>query len=339
MRQFKINKNILSVFLLLIIFILLIINFYYISQNIKFSNKISSLNNQIRILTQTKINTEDWIKFDSPQMNISFKYPSNWRYHLIGNFGVGLIPPTKKMTTEYNGDIKIFRRDNPEQLHFTEYYNGENGPELIKSAQGGIKIITVGNKTGIRFSQVMGIDMSNIVIVPMEKYFIEVEISDNYELFNEFLARIIINSETGDWKTYRNDEFGILFEYPASWPEPVEETQLNEGTHWRLSIGPIQEGFCEGSDCYIYNIYSTSDNDLDEFKKQIKEDGAMDVIEEYGQGSYTVLKYTGSGICKALGTRFYRHEGYRMVGFHLRCERLPDANIYDSILSSIRLFD
>ena len=56
MKKFKINKNILSISLSLIIIFLLIISVYYIFQNIKLIKIISNLNNQIGILDQANIN-------------------------------------------------------------------------------------------------------------------------------------------------------------------------------------------------------------------------------------------------------------------------------------------
>ena len=99
MRQFKINKNILSVSLSLIIFFLLIISYYYFSQNIKLIKIISSLNNQISILKQSYIedeslNIQDKTKKEEAKKN---------EYHF--DFNNTYFNPKYNIALQYNKDV------------------------------------------------------------------------------------------------------------------------------------------------------------------------------------------------------------------------------------------
>ncbi len=99
MRQFKINKNILSVSLSLIIFFLLIISYYYFSQNIKLIKIISSLNNQISILKQSYIEDES--------LNIQYKTKKEEakknEYHF--DFNNTYFNPKYNIALQYNKDV------------------------------------------------------------------------------------------------------------------------------------------------------------------------------------------------------------------------------------------
>ncbi|MCK5466646.1 hypothetical protein KAI56_04120 [Candidatus Parcubacteria bacterium] len=100
MRQFKINKNILSVSLSLIIFFLLIISYYYFSQNIKLTKIISSLNNQIRILTQTNVDIKSNSLSGQDETKEEIK-KNEYRF----NFNNIYLSPKHNITLRYNKDV------------------------------------------------------------------------------------------------------------------------------------------------------------------------------------------------------------------------------------------
>ena len=101
MKKFKINKNILSISLSLIIVFLLIISVYYIFQNAKLTKIISNLNNQIGILNQANINIkkESLCIQNEPKEEIIQKR----EYHF--DFNNTYFNPKYNITLQYNKDV------------------------------------------------------------------------------------------------------------------------------------------------------------------------------------------------------------------------------------------
>src|SRR3989338_10823227 len=136
------------------------------------------------------IDTSGWQTYRNEEYGFEFKYPEGWEIVGLDNTGVGLLPPWKKQNIEYNGDTRIFIRENVKHLSMQDFYNGQSMPNLFKYAIGGYKSIRTDNQKGIIFNKVLGLSTSDIVVIDFEDYFMEVEATDNFDIFRSIINTI-----------------------------------------------------------------------------------------------------------------------------------------------------
>ena len=147
-------------------------------------------NPNVNAIITTDIDTSNWKAYRNEKYGFEFKYPEGWEIVDLDNTGVGLLPPWKKQNIEYNGDTRIFIRENVKHLSMQDFYNGQSMPNLFKDAIDGYKSIRTDNQKGIIFNKVLGLSTSDIVVIDFEDYFMEVEATDNFDIFRSIINTI-----------------------------------------------------------------------------------------------------------------------------------------------------
>ncbi len=137
------------------------------------------------------VDTSGWKTYRNEEYGFEFRYPKDWRFINIDTIGVGLLPSGKQEGVEYNGDMTLILRNNQNQKTIDEFYNGTEGSELFKSAIGGYNDITIQNKKGIIFNNVMGLyPDANVIIIPLQNKFLEITTIENHKISNKILDTI-----------------------------------------------------------------------------------------------------------------------------------------------------
>ncbi len=139
---------------------------------------------------ESKIDTSNWKTYRNEEYGFEVRYPEEWRVNEVNKNIIGLLPPDRKPEIEYTGDIGFFIKPRINNESVEDVYNGRNGPELFQSATGGYRLISIDGKEAYYFNDVMGLLPSDVVIIPMENWFIEIDAIDNFEVFEELLKTV-----------------------------------------------------------------------------------------------------------------------------------------------------
>ena len=160
----------------------------------------------------------------------------------------------------------------------------------------------------------------------------------NKNLLDQILAtfKFIDQADTSTWQTYRNEEFGFEFRYPANWSNENREEMLKVGPNtldsynFPMSIyvyplellrdGPTLEGLAQ-----------TQMEDLNSSKRsEVKIDGLNAVRVE---GTF-VDNYTGSGKEYLHAVTFIEKQRIYQISYNF--ENSSYLDFYDLILSSFK---
>jgi len=109
-------------------------------------------------------------------------------------------------------------------------------------------------------------------------------------------------------QTYNNNQLGITFEYPKSFPVPVYQANAygtggypaGKDIRWRLNLDNISKGACEGSDCYL--LYFDDYLKMDSIKvfNELKNDSFIyNLAQSIDQNGNKVIKYGEAGISES----------------------------------------
>jgi hypothetical protein len=158
----------------------------------------------------------------------------------------------------------------------------------------------------------------------------------------------MIPQKVAGWKTYRNNELGIEFKYPNNWPSPVFYRVDSDDVslfpiRWRLNIGFIEKGGCEGSDCYTFyydGLQKSAEETIETMNNEAKkEDAFLGIISRGYINNNQVITYWEGGACASRNAFIF--DANQSIIFTARCsEDSPELiKIFDQILSTIKFVD
>ncbi|MFA5124478.1 MAG: DUF333 domain-containing protein [Patescibacteria group bacterium] len=105
-----------------------------------------------------------------------------------------------------------------------------------------------------------------------------------------------------DWSVYQSQEYGLEFQYPKNWPKPEISAGVYTGgypqvrSNWRINVGPVSRGACEGEDCYGLYFDKFSVQNYAETLKALKNDGSINGITEEVINGNNVIFFTEAGM-------------------------------------------
>lgn len=104
----------------------------------------------------------------------SLNYPDSWGFTEAAPEQVGFAPKGKAVDSQYQGDIVLTVKSNPEGLTVQEFYNGANDVNLFTDATGGSAPRSIGGREAWQFTGVEGYVPSTVVVVPLGDAFLEI---------------------------------------------------------------------------------------------------------------------------------------------------------------------
>ena len=117
-----------------------------------------------------------------------------------------------------------------------------------------------------------------------------------------------LNTATENWQTYQNKEYNFEFKYPGDWPTPSTLQKGNwpsdggypakENSKWKLEIGGLIKGLCEGTDCYQFYFNGYSAKDYNTVVNELKNTDLIKILEQTTINESRVVIYNEGGICE-----------------------------------------
>jgi hypothetical protein len=104
---------------------------------------------------------------------------------------LGLISPSQPRP-DYGGEIIVFRWFNPRQQTIDTFFDGNQGPNFMNETTAGKENVTVDGRPAVLFKEVTGISTGNILVVPVDPYFLVFQISDDPATFSRMFHSIRI---------------------------------------------------------------------------------------------------------------------------------------------------
>lgn len=161
-------------------------------------------------------------------------------------------------------------------------------------------------------------------------------------------ATMNTNTSTTGWKMFTNTQFGLTFSYPVDWPEPIVLTSnlFSDGGYpsvetvqWRIEVGPVAQGACEGVDCYTYEIDGFSSGSSTAIANGLTTAPLTTIVSDTTSGSIRTIVYNEGGMCGNRNSFFFG--GKYPVNFNSRCgaDDPTIAAMFDQILSTIQFTD
>ncbi|MBU1167006.1 hypothetical protein KKC60_01185 [Patescibacteria group bacterium] len=111
--------------------------------------------------------------YQNKNYGYSLSYPDDWKAKESSTAQTALYPNSKAVNNDYQGDILVNYKQNPQGLGVEEFYDGQNQVNLFFDATGGNKEVVVAGKKAYEFKGVEGYVPSNVVVVPVEGGFLE----------------------------------------------------------------------------------------------------------------------------------------------------------------------
>jgi hypothetical protein len=154
----------------------------------------------------------------------------------------------------------------------------------------------------------------------------------------------------GAGKIYINDKYNFSFSYSKEWSAPIfEEGDFygggsypgNENSKWKLNIGGIAKGFCEGTDCYRLYFdggFPTKDYNLivDDLNNS---DNLTKILKQINIVNGSAIIYTEGGMCESKDAMIFGNN--QMIKFSGYCVSSGSSleKSFDQILSTFKFLD
>lgn len=112
----------------------------------------------------------------------------------------------------------------------------------------------------------------------------------------------VLPAQQSTLKTFQDNELGIEFQYPKEWPQPVVSPGVYTGgfpqqtSKWRLDIGIIGKGPCEGDDCAQYTLEELSYLEYSKTLQRLRKDDMISEIKERVANGQKVITYSEGGL-------------------------------------------
>lgn len=137
---------------------------------------------------------EGWKVYKKTAWGLQFAYPSTWLVTEDSEIpSVDLIAPENKPAPGFEPipDIRIWLKANPKKLALNQFYDGKNDTNLGADAVGGQKGIAIDSFSATRFFDVIGEMTADIIVVPREGSFLEIQFrGDSKDVFEQWLATV-----------------------------------------------------------------------------------------------------------------------------------------------------
>lgn len=296
----------------------------------------------------------DWKTYRNEKYGFEVKYPNNWFNQVCNGDFISFDPSAaaSKNICSCSGDEPcypgiIFIAIHDEEQEFLSL---DELTENFLKTEFKQESLTVGDDKMVKFFKE---DRPGQIYVLIHKKDYSVEIvyqefeSPRYEkIFNQILStfKFIEPTDTSDWKTYRNEEYGFEVKYPRDW-EIFE--MLDKQKYGREGItlnSPTRQEFEEintPSDVNIIVETKSIQLSLEKFIEQYS-DGwySRYTVEEMTTIGGKSTRYVKSSVYRPANVIFIDNEHYiLMISFNLDetyHPDMPNLATYKSIINTIR---
>lgn len=147
-------------------------------------------------------------------------------------------------------------------------------------------------------------------------------------------------SPVTDLKLYNNTQLGISFEYPPTWPVPVYQSRAvgsggypsPENPQWRLKLGDIANGDCEGENCYLIYFDSYSVKDSVKAYNELKSDSLItNLTQSTDSNGVKIVKYSEVGMSDNRNAMIFGQNQLLILR-----DRRGNNSSFDKIISSFK---
>ena len=162
-----------------------------------------------------KVDTSDWQTYRNEEFGYELKLPSNWKAYseydgsIIAS-SVKEFPNNPLILTGTPPDLN-FQIEIIQNMNLRDYQNNFFADEIAEELQ------TENEKTGLKLSR--GNDV--FFLIQINNNLLKIFSNKNYLSNDQIFSSIkFINqkeTDTSDWQTYRNEEFGFEVRYPEEW--------------------------------------------------------------------------------------------------------------------------
>jgi hypothetical protein len=162
---------------------------------------------------------------------------------------------------------------------------------------------------------------------------------------NEIIEKEIINDETADWKTYRNEEYGFEVKYPEDWIIENKDERFsfkNISSESSLGIAGFyikieSEDYLQTMGRYIYVAKTIEEKNI-----IIGGTGARDIITKKWLGSYRTIYIPKDNATFILETENYPVDiPYEETAARIKKDKeiLENLKQFDQILSTFKFIE
>ena len=149
-----------------------------------------------------------------------------------------------------------------------------------------------------------------------------------------------------EWKRYEDAKLGIGFSHPPGWPAPSSGPGGKYGSGgyhiapestWKLEVGPISKGACEGADCRLLSFQGFAPQDADRVAKQLLRNDMIALKSDGSIHGRHVITYSEGGICNDLAAVIFGHDQTVTFNSHCGDDSAEGRALFDRIMESFSI--